>query len=319
MRSLRIGTVAMALAALALAAVPASAERGERRNPNRGGGSSAVAQPRGERRGPENRQDSRPSSGSAYRAPRQEAPRQANRAPAPAPRYAPPRQDNRAPAPAPRYDSPRQDNRASAPAPRDEGRSRAYARGGSSDGSSRAYETRRYDNGRYAVPRVGPPPARYDKHDSRYGNHYRYDYGHRGYGHYRYRGHYPYYYRPYTRLYWGHPYGYRPYGYGHGWSFNLYFGRPYGVYSPSPYYGYYAIPSGFAYGSLRILDAPRDAQVFVDGYYAGIVDDYDGVFQRLNLEPGRHRIEIVVPGYPNEVFEIDILPGQTITYRSNAY
>jgi hypothetical protein len=84
-----------------------------------------------------------------------------------------------------------------------------------------------------------------------------------------------------------------------GWSFNLYFGRPYGYYGydSGAAYGYYAIPSGFAYGSLRIVDAPPDAQVFVDGYYAGVVNDYDGVFQHLNLVPGSHRIDIQLPGY----------------------
>ena len=113
------------------------------------------------------------------------------------------------------------------------------------------------------------------------------------------------------------PYGYRPYGYRPGWSLNLYFGRPYGlpIYG-NPGYGYYAIDPGFAYGSLRIVDAPRYAQVFVDGYYAGEVDDYDGIFQRLNLEPGPHRIEIVVDETaPPIEFDVRIIPGETVTYR----
>jgi len=122
------------------------------------------------------------------------------------------------------------------------------------------------------------------------------------------------------------PYGYRPQGYRPGWNLNLYFGRPYAYgnraygygygYDPRAY-GYYAIPPGFAYGSLRIVDAPRDAQVFVDGYYAGIVDDYDGVFQHLNLEPGTHRIEIdIYPGAPPLEFEVNVAPGQTVTYHA---
>ena len=121
------------------------------------------------------------------------------------------------------------------------------------------------------------------------------------------------------------PYGYRPRGYRPGWSLNLYFGRPYsyssrygsrGYYNRGAY-GYYSIPSGFAYGSLRIVDAPRDAQVFVDGYYAGVVDDYDGVFQRLNLEPGSHRIEIDVnPGAPPIEFDVHVAPGQTVTFHA---
>ena len=115
------------------------------------------------------------------------------------------------------------------------------------------------------------------------------------------------------------PYGYRPYGYRPGWSVNLYFGRPYGrhIYaSPGYNYGYYAIDPGFAYGSLRIVDAPRYAQVFVDGYYAGEVDDYDGIFQRLNLEPGPHRIEIRHPGYEPISFELRTQPDETITYEA---
>jgi hypothetical protein len=76
---------------------------------------------------------------------------------------------------------------------------------------------------------------------------------------------------------------------------------------------------GFVYGSVRIVDAPPDAQVFVDGYYAGVVDDYDGVFQHLNLVPGTHRIDIQVVGYAPIGFDVFVQPGQTITYRANMY
>ena len=122
------------------------------------------------------------------------------------------------------------------------------------------------------------------------------------------------------------PYGYRPYGRRPGWSLNLYFGNPYAYRSGGYYnrgynnrysggnYGYYAIPQGFAYGSLRIVDAPRDAQVFVDGYYAGVVDDYDGVFQRLNLEPGEHQLEVEpYPGAPPLSYDVYVEPGRTVT------
>ena len=42
---------------------------------------------------------------------------------------------------------------------------------------------------------------------------------------------------------------------------------------------------------------PRDAEVYVDGYYAGDVDDFDGTFQRLRVEPGEHEIEIYKDGF----------------------
>lgn len=139
---------------------------------------------------------------------------------------------------------------------------------------------------------------------------------------YRYRGHRSYGYRPHGRSY-VLPYGYRPYGYRPGWSLNLYFGRPHYAYGyprydyPGAGYGYYSFMPGRAYGALRIVDAPHDAQVLVDGFYAGLVDDYDGVFQHLNLEVGPHHIEIEAPGYPPIAFEVHIQPGQTITYRAN--
>jgi hypothetical protein len=36
--------------------------------------------------------------------------------------------------------------------------------------------------------------------------------------------------------------------------------------------------------------SPRETEVFVDGYYAGAVDDFDGFFQRLRLPPGAHEV-----------------------------
>ena len=119
------------------------------------------------------------------------------------------------------------------------------------------------------------------------------------------------------------PYGYRPYGYRPGWSLGLYFGAPYSAYGypgygygPSAGYGYYSLVPGRAYGAVRIVDAPRDAQVLVDGYYAGVVDDYDGVFQHLNLEAGAHRIEIEIPGGPPISFDVRVRPGETVTYHA---
>jgi hypothetical protein len=124
-------------------------------------------------------------------------------------------------------------------------------------------------------------------------------------------------YRPYA---YRAPYGYRPYGYRPGWNLGLYFGAPYSAYGygygPSVDYGYYSIVPGRAYGAVRIVDAPRDAQVFVDGYYAGVVDDYDGVFQHLNLEAGAHRIEIQSPYGPPISFDVRVRPGETLTYHA---
>ena len=74
---------------------------------------------------------------------------------------------------------------------------------------------------------------------------------------------------------------------------------------------------GFDVGQLRLQVSPRHAQVFVDGYYAGTVDDYDGAFQSLTLESGPYAIQIVAPGYETLDVDVRIIPGQKITYRED--
>ena len=67
------------------------------------------------------------------------------------------------------------------------------------------------------------------------------------------------------------------------------------VYGYPPYpYPYYAVDRGSA---LRIEATPKEAQVYVDGYYAGIVDDFDGFFQKLRLPPGEHEVALYREGY----------------------
>src|SRR5262245_1377790 len=127
---------------------------------------------------------------------------------------------------------------------------------------------------------------------------------------------------PYGYPYYGYPYGYYPYGsrvavgvgYGYGYGGYGYGYGPYGYPLPPP--GYVSMQPGVAYGGVRIQGAPRDGQVFVDGYYVGIVDDFDGTFQHLNLEGGAHKIEIRLQGQQPLEFEVNVLPGQTITYHA---
>jgi hypothetical protein len=67
--------------------------------------------------------------------------------------------------------------------------------------------------------------------------------------------------------------------------------------------------------SLRLQVTPREASVFVDGFAAGVVDDYDGVFQRLRLVPGPHEIVIYHPGHRTLRQNIYYNPGSTHTIR----
>ena len=88
------------------------------------------------------------------------------------------------------------------------------------------------------------------------------------------------------------PFYYRPYYYD-PFFFDPWFGYQY-PYPPRPYYGYRTYEPE---ASVRLEVKPKQAEVYVDGYYAGIVDDFDGTFQRLRVEPGEHEIELWLDGY----------------------
>jgi PEGA domain len=125
---------------------------------------------------------------------------------------------------------------------------------------------------------------------SRGGYHGGYHGYHRGY-------YYPYYYRPYWGLGfgWGYPYygwGYPYYGYGYGYGY--------------PYVGYYQ-----GYGEVKAEVKPKDAHVYLDGDYVGIVDDFNSWYQRMNVEPGKHRIVFRAQGYQPYAINLRVLPGET--------
>ncbi len=86
--------------------------------------------------------------------------------------------------------------------------------------------------------------------------------------------------------YWGGPWGgfwWDPLWYGPYWGF--------------PYYRYWEPGYYDDSAELRLEVRPKAAQVYVDGYYAGIVDDFNGTFQRLHVRPGRHELALYLPGY----------------------
>ncbi|MGC4081396.1 MAG: PEGA domain-containing protein [Vicinamibacterales bacterium] len=66
-------------------------------------------------------------------------------------------------------------------------------------------------------------------------------------------------------------------------------------YPPYPPYGAYRYYQPESH--LRINVRPKDASVYVDGYFAGKVDEFDGRLQRLHVEPGEHEITIYLEGY----------------------
>jgi hypothetical protein len=116
---------------------------------------------------------------------------------------------------------------------------------------------------------------------------------------YRYYRYYPFW-RAYP--YWGGYYAY-PAFYGD------FYGAPY-PYS-RVYYGY----SDRAPSALRIEVKPEEAEVYVDGYFAGNVDEFDGFFQRLNLTPGAHDVVIWLEGYRTIHEKLYLSPGGSYKIR----
>jgi hypothetical protein len=108
------------------------------------------------------------------------------------------------------------------------------------------------------------------------------------------------------RYYAYYPWGYGSYGFGSYWN---------GYYDPW-YAGGYAYPGSYSEdAAMRIKVKPREATVSVDGYYAGRVDDFDGVFQRLHVAPGPHRVAIDADGYQRLEIDVMLQPGRTLTYE----
>jgi hypothetical protein len=128
----------------------------------------------------------------------------------------------------------------------------------------------------------------------------------------------------------------RPVPNGGGHVATPYYGTPYyatrgsfvfvGGYFYDPFYGPYPWWPASAYGwgyspvfdyraEVRIQATPREAAVYVDGFYAGVVDDFDGTFQRLPLTPGGHRIELYLEGFQTIRKNLYLQPGATLKLR----
>lgn len=102
-----------------------------------------------------------------------------------------------------------------------------------------------------------------------------------------------------------------PWSYYYGPFFDP-FWYPYPIYFPP--YGWYGFGQGVT-SAVRIQVTPRDAKVYVDGYYAGVVDDFDGTFQRLRLPPGKHEIRLFLPGYHSITETVYLSPESTYNMK----
>jgi hypothetical protein len=92
------------------------------------------------------------------------------------------------------------------------------------------------------------------------------------------------------------------------------------VYRPffyDPFWGSW-YPYSYAYpytlrpeADIRTEVTPKEAEVYVDGYYAGHANDFDGVFKRLHVAPGGHSITLHLPGFRTVTENVYARPDST--------
>jgi hypothetical protein len=118
--------------------------------------------------------------------------------------------------------------------------------------------------------------------------------------------------------------GYNPWRYGATrWGFGRY-GLWYDPYSYYPYYGgCYGGRSGYdedereerRVGSIRLKADPKNAKVYIDGALVGVVDDFDGLTDHLEVEAGAHQLELRADGFETYVVDLTVEAGKTRTHR----
>jgi len=91
------------------------------------------------------------------------------------------------------------------------------------------------------------------------------------------------------------------------------------------YYGYYGPGYERAYGPAAVwatIDtdvSPEEAQVYLNGRYIGIADDFDGYPDYLYLRPGSYRIEFRLEGYETVTRQIEAKPGMYLDFKDKLH
>lgn len=91
--------------------------------------------------------------------------------------------------------------------------------------------------------------------------------------------------------------------------FGFYYGPYYGPFYPYP--GPYPAMERFTAVAVRTKVKPVETEVWVNEYFAGLADDFDGLFQRLYLPYGEHEIEFHLEGYRTFSQRLYLTPGDT--------
>ncbi len=93
--------------------------------------------------------------------------------------------------------------------------------------------------------------------------------------------------------------------------FDPWFPGPYG-YGVYPPYGIHPVDIR---SSVRLQVTPRQTEVYVDGAFAGLVDDFDGIFQRLHVLPGQHEVVLYLDNHRTEYQNLYLAPGSGYNIR----
>jgi PEGA domain-containing protein len=68
---------------------------------------------------------------------------------------------------------------------------------------------------------------------------------------------------------------------------------------------------------LKLQVTPERAAVFVDDGFVGTVREFSGVGRAMLVSPGKHRVKIALPGYQVFDTEVNLLPKQKITIKTD--
>ncbi len=101
------------------------------------------------------------------------------------------------------------------------------------------------------------------------------------------------------------------YGYGFYDPFWGPMGSPFGWYGP--HFNSNTYDANLS--SARLQVKPRSAEVYVDGYLAGTVDDFDGALQRLSLPAGEHTLTLYLDGYQTMTQKVLFRPRATLNFK----
>jgi hypothetical protein len=85
---------------------------------------------------------------------------------------------------------------------------------------------------------------------------------------------------------------------------------PYGPWVPYPYAAI-AVGAPRHSADVRVQVTPKQAGIYIDGYYAGPAAEFEGVLKRLHTTPGGHEITLYLDGYRTVTEDIYVRPDST--------